>query len=175
MAEICLRTALISWMIAPHSSSSPVMACFSASVTGAAGAGSRAEPPPDITRDHQVALAGLLRYAAMRRAPPTPASSGFGMAALVQFDAAQLVDVTVLNVDQAARNAARRAARSTALAIDRARLTGAEHEDPVERVQLVAPPARDERPVLYSNVSKNCFERIRRRKGGAKYSEGVSP
>jgi hypothetical protein len=49
MAERCLRTQLISLMLAPDLSSAAVIARFSASVTPAAGAASKAEPPPEIS------------------------------------------------------------------------------------------------------------------------------
>ena len=48
MREICLRTAFISWILAPQASSSRVVSCFSSSVTGSAGSGSSAEAPPEI-------------------------------------------------------------------------------------------------------------------------------
>lgn len=38
-----------SWIVAPRAASSLVSVCFSSSVTGGMGAGSRAEPPPAET------------------------------------------------------------------------------------------------------------------------------
>ena len=78
IAEMCLRTALISWMSAPEASSSRVTACFSSSVMGAAGSGISADAPPEIrhsTRSRRPAAAAM---SAMRRAPAAPRSSGTG-------------------------------------------------------------------------------------------------
>ena len=76
---MCLRTALISWMLAPQASSSRVVACFSSSVMG--GGGQRAAAPTRRRRSgrDQIVRAGVgARFAAMRRAPSTPRSSGTG-------------------------------------------------------------------------------------------------
>ena len=45
----CLRTAFISWMVAPQASRPRVRICLSASVSGGAGAGSIADAPPEIS------------------------------------------------------------------------------------------------------------------------------
>ena len=76
--EMCLRTALISWILAPHASSNFVTACFSSSVTGGAGAGSSAEPPPDIRAMIRSSSPACPAMRAMRVAPATPAASGSG-------------------------------------------------------------------------------------------------
>ena len=48
IAERCLRTVLISPIVAPERSSARVTACLSASVRPGAGSASSAEPPPEI-------------------------------------------------------------------------------------------------------------------------------
>ena len=106
MREMCLRTALISWMVAPQASSSRVVACFSSSVMPSAGRGRSADAPPEIrqiTRSSRPAAGGDLRRCA--RAGDA-ALVGDRVAALVQFDAAQFGEVAVLDVDQAGGDAA---------------------------------------------------------------------
>ena len=105
MREMCLRTALISWMGAPQASSSRVMACFSSSVMPSAGRGMSAEAPPEIrqsTRSSRPARGGDLGDAC---AAGDAALIGHGVAALVQLDAAQFGEVAVLDVDQAGGDA----------------------------------------------------------------------
>src|ERR1035437_8413890 len=78
MSEMCLRTVLISWMVAPEARSTRVVACFSSRVMPAAGRGKSAEAPPEtrqITRSSRVAAAAIC---AIRSAPATPRSSGTG-------------------------------------------------------------------------------------------------
>ena len=48
IADRCLRTVLISPIVAPERSSARVTACLSASVRPGAGNASSAEPPPEI-------------------------------------------------------------------------------------------------------------------------------
>src|SRR5260370_518668 len=75
---MCFRTALISRISAPELSSRVVIACFSASVTGGAGAGNSADAPPEITQMIRSRSPACSAIAAMRAAPRMPASSGCG-------------------------------------------------------------------------------------------------
>ena len=78
IADKCLRTALISWMSAPHASSSRVTSCFSASVIGGAGSGSSAEAPPEIRHSTRSPTPAAEAISAMRSAPAAPRWSGTG-------------------------------------------------------------------------------------------------
>ncbi len=69
MRERCLRTVLISPMVAPERSSARVTACLSANETPAAGAIQLAEAPPDIstsTRSFALGAIGELERAVGR-------------------------------------------------------------------------------------------------------------
>ena len=78
MREMCLRTALISWIVAPQASSCRVTACFSSSVMPEAGSGSRAEAPPEIRQTTRSSCCAPVAMPAMRAAPSTPRASGRG-------------------------------------------------------------------------------------------------
>ena len=93
-------------MLAPAGQQQLVVACFSSRVMGSAGRGSSAEAPPEIRQSTRSSFPAVSAMAAMRSAPPRRAASGTGMAALVQLDALQLGEVAVLDVDQAAGDAA---------------------------------------------------------------------
>ncbi len=56
IAERCFRTALISWMVAPHASKRRVTAALSSSVKPSAGLLSKALPPPDMSTHTSVWL-----------------------------------------------------------------------------------------------------------------------
>ena len=76
--ERCLRTAFSSPIVAPASSSSRVTACLSPRLIGDAGAGVRADPPPDTrtsTRSRSVADEAS---ASSRPAASSPRASGTG-------------------------------------------------------------------------------------------------
>ena len=138
MREMCLRTALISWMVAPQASSSRVVACFSSSVMPSAGRGSRAEAPPEIEAEHEVVA--CRRAAAIcgdAAAAGHAALVGDGMAALVELDAAQLGEVAVLDVDQAGGDAAAEDALG-GLRHGGSGLAGADHVDMAEAGEVAA-------------------------------------
>ena len=78
IAERCLRRALISSMVAPQASRRRVVSCFSARVRPSAGAGSRAEPPPEKRPRTSALGSKSASNSSWRRAPATPASSGTG-------------------------------------------------------------------------------------------------
>ena len=81
IAERCLRTELISAMVAPEAMSRAVAACLSASLRPGAGRLRSAEPPPDKrhrTRSPAVSPETISR---MRAAAARPAASGTGWAA----------------------------------------------------------------------------------------------
>ncbi len=132
--EMCLRTQLISWMLAPQSSNNCVVFCFSASVMGGAGSGSKAEAPPEIkqmTRSSGPALARDLRDAP--RAGHA-ALVGHGMPAFVDLDAPQLRAVAVFDVDLAAVDSRAQQSFDRASHL-RAGFTRADHEDIAVRLQ----------------------------------------
>ncbi len=81
IAERCFRTQFISVMFAPDFSSARLTACLSSSVSPAAGAASRAEPPPEMRQSTRSSgprpfTASRIWLAALR-----PAASGTGCAA----------------------------------------------------------------------------------------------
>ena len=61
IAERCLRTQFISSIAAPLFSSALLIACFSASVTPAAGKASSDEAPPDIRQIDEIVFAQTVR------------------------------------------------------------------------------------------------------------------
>ena len=77
----CLRTTLISLIVAPLRSSASVVCCRSSSEMSSAGRVSSAEPPPEIDAHHQVALVGLFEQLDDRprrlARPPRPAPDGW--------------------------------------------------------------------------------------------------
>ena len=76
-------------MLAPQASNNFVVSCFSSSVIGSAGSGSNADAPPEIrhsTRSSAPAAGG--HFGDAPRAFDA-ALVGHGMAAFIQFDAAQ--------------------------------------------------------------------------------------
>ena len=78
IAERCLRTALISLIVAPERSSARVTACLSASVMPGAGSESRAEPPPDTRNTNWSSDPSPRARSRMRCAAACPAASGTG-------------------------------------------------------------------------------------------------
>ncbi len=109
MREMCLRMALISWILAPEASSSRVVACFSSRVMPSAGSGISADAPPEMRQITRSSFPAPAAMRAMRSAPATPLRVGHRMAALVQLDAAQLGRVPVLHVDAGRRRCGGRA------------------------------------------------------------------
>ena len=107
MREMCLRTALISWMLAPQASSRRVVACFSSSVMGVAGSGSSADAPPEIrqsTRSSGAACGGDFGDArARRRRRARRAPDGRTRCSSMRRS---LAGVAVLDVDQTGGDAA---------------------------------------------------------------------
>ena len=78
IAERCLRTAFISWIVVPLFSRARLTACLSSRLTPSAGSVSRAEPPPEISA---ITLSSAFRpetSSRMRRAASRPAASGTG-------------------------------------------------------------------------------------------------
>src|SRR5450756_522316 len=73
MRERCLRTVLISPMVAPERSSARVTACLSAKVTPAAGAIQLAEAPPDISTNTRSEAVTLSANSSARKAASRPA------------------------------------------------------------------------------------------------------
>ena len=90
-------------MFAPQSSNSRVVACLSASDTGGAGSGSRADAPPEMRQITRSPGPACCAICAMRAAPRAP----FGpdrMAGFVQLDAAQAGGFAGFDVHQAGGN-----------------------------------------------------------------------
>ncbi len=76
--ERCLRTVLISCMVAPHASRSCVTDCLSSRVTPSAGATRSADPPPEIRQMTRSRLPAPLTNDRISSAPRIPLSSGTG-------------------------------------------------------------------------------------------------
>ena len=103
--ERCLRTAFSSLIVAPAASSSRVSACFSSSVTGGAGAGVSAEPPPEtrkITRSSAVAASASARS---RAEAARPRAVRHRVAGLGDLDPRRRQPVAVLHDDEALADA----------------------------------------------------------------------
>ena len=80
-AERCLRTQLISEMVAPDRSNSPVTARLSASETPGAGAASSADPPPESRHSKRSSSPSPAARLRISSAAASPAPSGTGCAA----------------------------------------------------------------------------------------------
>ena len=78
MRERCLRTVLISPMVAPERNSVRVTVCLSANDTPSAGAIQLAEAPPDISTSTRSSAPALSASASARSAACNPAASGIG-------------------------------------------------------------------------------------------------
>ena len=83
MRERCLRTVLISPMVAPERSSARVTACLSAKVMPSAGAIQLAEAPPDISTSTRSSASAPSASSIARKAASSPAPSGTGWPASI--------------------------------------------------------------------------------------------
>ncbi len=78
IADRCLRTQLISRIVAPLFSNSRVSCCLSASVTGPAGSASSDDPPPDSRHSSRSSGVSCDVAASARRTAVSPSTSGIG-------------------------------------------------------------------------------------------------
>ena len=82
-SDRCFRTAFISLIVQPARSMSRARCCFSSRVTGAAGATSSAEPPPEMRQMTRSPTDAESAISSTARVPATPASSGTGCPASI--------------------------------------------------------------------------------------------
>ena len=102
IADRCLRTQLISLMLAPLLSSALFKACLSSSVIPGAGRESKAEPPPDIRQSARSSGPRPLTRSRILLRRLLPCGVGNGMGGLDHLDPLQRADaVAVARDDQA--------------------------------------------------------------------------
>ncbi len=128
IADRCLRTQLISPMLAPERSSAAVSARFSASVMPAAGAASRAEPPPEISASTRSCCGQPRNFAQNARRRRLARRIRHRVRRLDDLDALARHAVAVAGDDQAVE-------RPRPMILDRPRhrrrgLAGADHDQP---------------------------------------------
>ena len=150
--ERCLRTALSALIVAPASSKSRVVACFSCRVIGGAGAGVSAEPPPEISTTTRSSAPARRARSSRRWAARWPRSSGTGWPASARRirRVGPVWPSLTTTKPSAMRSAEYPLHRSSHR---RPRLAAAEHDHPAKTLQIPRPGTGDQPGAVVSECA----------------------